>query len=129
MILPTVDTAGSQLSTGRHRLDPDTGTLLGSGCAECGWISWPPRAGCPRCHSMQVDPVTLPTSGIAHTWTRVWVPIEGIAPPYDLAVVLLDEVRVFAHLLGVGDRFDTPAPVRLEIGTAEDRPRFWFVPV
>ncbi|WP_051580098.1 Zn-ribbon domain-containing OB-fold protein [Pseudonocardia acaciae] len=115
-------------STQRPRLDREAGALVGSRCTACGWVCWPPKAGCPRCYATDLTPAALPTTGTLVSWTRVWVPVEGIEPPYLLGMVELGEIRVFAQLRDLGEDATVPAPVRLELAEEEATPQFWFVP-
>lgn len=112
----------------RTRVDFDSGTLVGTRCTECSWIAWPGRAGCPRCQAVAVEPHALPSDGVLHTWTRVWVPAEGIEPPYVLGLVRLGEVQVFAHIRELTDELKVPAPVRIRVDE-HGHPPFWFEPV
>lgn len=109
----------------RRRLDVEAGALIGGVCHNCAARTWPRRAVCYRCGAGNLADVTLPTSGRLVTWTRVWVPVEDIEPPYLVGVVELGRVQVFAHVRGITDEDVAPADVRLVID-ADHRPSFWF---
>lgn len=114
--------------TGQRRpVDFARGLLVGSRCLDCAWLSWPPRAGCPLCHGVRVEPAALPTQGVLYSWTRVWVPVEGITPPYLLGLVRLAGVRVFGHIRDLPEDATVPTPVQLRVAESS-APPFWFVP-
>jgi len=73
----------------------------------CGTVSFPPRQLCLECgRSDDTTPIPLPRTGEIYTSVKVHVPIPGIAGPYSLAIVALDEspVRVLAQVADVGAR-------------------------
>lgn len=106
------------------RFDADAQALIGGRCVDCGSVTWPARLVCPRCGTADVEPIQLPRSGSVETWSRLWVPIEGIAPPYVLASVKLGAVRVFGHLQGDPvDEGDAEVEVRVD---PDQHPPFWF---
>ncbi|MQA07159.1 MAG: hypothetical protein GEU98_01180 [Pseudonocardiaceae bacterium] len=111
----------------RARIDFDAGGLVGTRCTGCGWVMWPERAGCARCGEVDLERYALPADGVLHTWTRVWVPAEGIEPPYVLGMVRLGDVRVFAHIRELTDELTVPAPVRITVCESA-HPQFWFTP-
>ncbi len=122
------DTSGLdiELTADRVRLDAVTGALVAGECQACGAQSWPRRARCYRCGSMHVSATRLPTEGRLQTWTRVWVPVEGITPPYVVGLVELGEVQIYGHLRGpIDDLMDMPVPVRVRVAP-EEAPPFWF---
>jgi len=43
--------------------------LLGSRCSDCGCVTFPQQSGCPRCNSVEMHMVELPTHGTLWTWT------------------------------------------------------------
>lgn len=106
------------------RFDADAQALVGGRCAGCGNVVWPTRLVCHRCGTAEMEPEQLPRSGEVETWARLWVPVEGIEPPYVLASVKLGTVRVFGHLHGelAGDG-PHEAVVRVD---REQHPQFWF---
>ncbi|MGH3097435.1 MAG: Zn-ribbon domain-containing OB-fold protein [Streptosporangiales bacterium] len=111
----------------RQRVDDVAGRLVGGRCAACGTVTWPRRAACPRCVSGDVADANLPTQGTLVTVTTVWVPVEGIEPPYTLGLVRLGGAEVFAHIRGLDDAARVPVPVVLRLDR-EASPPFWFVP-
>jgi uncharacterized OB-fold protein len=80
--------------------------LEGARCS-CGTVSFPPRQLCLECgRSGETTPIPLPRTGEIYTSVKVHVPIPGIAGPYSLAIVALDDspVRVLAQVADVGAR-------------------------
>lgn len=114
----------------RPRIDPDTGTLLGSRCNTCGTSSWPARAVCHHCGSADVDGAALSREGSLITYTTVWVPRPGVEPPYALGQIDLPEgVRVVAHVREVPEGAMVPLPVHIVMAADADAiPPFWFQP-
>ena len=92
--------------------------LVGSECAECGVVTFPTQASCPRCTSVHVRERLLARSGNLWSWTIQCFPPKsppyvGGGPdafePYGVGYVeLRDEVRV-ETLLTVAD----PAALRI----------------
>ncbi len=113
------------LTADRRRMAPATQELIGGECERCGAQTWPRRAVCHRCGSPRVAEVTLPTTGRLLTWTRVWVPVEGLEPPYLVGLVEIGRLQLFGHVRGIDDDTATPAPVRVRIDP-DARPPFWF---
>jgi uncharacterized OB-fold protein len=73
----------------------------------CGTVSFPPRQLCLECgRSDDTTPIALPRTGEIYTSVKIHVPIPGIAGPYSLAIVALDDspVRVLAQVADVGAR-------------------------
>ena len=93
--------------------------LIGSECEQCGVVTFPRQASCPRCTSLQVREYMLARRGALWSWTIQCFPPKS--PPYAVAdpeafepfgvgyVELPSEVRVEARLT-VAD------PERLRIG-------------
>jgi uncharacterized OB-fold protein len=54
--------------------------LIGSECEECGVVTFPRQASCPRCMSMQVRERLLARSGTLWSWTIQCFPPKS--PPY-----------------------------------------------
>jgi len=55
--------------------------LIGSRCEDCGVVTFPVQASCPRCTSMNVTEHLLSRKGTLWTWT-----VQGFrpkSPPYD----------------------------------------------
>jgi len=82
--------------------------LIGSKCTACGVVTFPKGSSCPRCTSLDVAPVELPTRGTIWTFT-----VQGFLPksppyagpetpetfrPYGVAYVDLGEVKVESRL-------------------------------
>lgn len=103
----------------RRRFDPVGGTLTGGQCAACGAQAWPRRAVCHRCGSGSIDEWVLPDEGTLETWSRVWVGLPGLEPPYQVGIVRLGDARIFSHVSSDGD-VATPARVVVELEPAND---------
>ena len=84
-------------------------------CGSCGQLRHYPRPVCDKCHSVDVEWVTLSGRGKVHTWTithHAFHPGFKQELPYILVTADLDEgVRMQAKL-------DAPANTTLEVGLA-----------
>jgi uncharacterized protein len=110
----------------RRRFNPREGRLVGGICANCGARTWPRRSVCFSCGSTAISESTLPPEGVLTTWTRVWVPVEGIEPPYMVGIVDVDGLQLFGHVRGVTDATKLPARADIRVDT-DETPPFWFV--
>lgn len=72
---------------------------------------------------MQEWPV--PKEATLVTWSRVWIPVEGIDPPYDVGLVHVSGLRIFGHVLGIGDGTRTPTSVTVRVDSGHRLP-YWF---
>jgi uncharacterized OB-fold protein len=75
--------------------------LAAGRCEECGTLALPPRQRCLNCGREGRQPLTrLARSGSVHTMTTVHVPVPGLATPYTLTIVDIDDspVRLLTHL-------------------------------
>jgi len=74
----------------RHLKD---GRLMGSRCADCGQLSFPPRADCPACRSDRFGFAEYGGAGTVATFTRIAAAPAGFEgrAPYTIGVVDLDE--------------------------------------
>lgn len=109
----------------RRRFDQEEGCLIGGECPQCGARAWPRRSVCYGCGGGEIVEVQLPSQGLLVTWTRVWVAVEGIKPPYTVGLVELGRLQLFGHVVGVTD--DTKVPVDVQLKVDVDRqPPFWF---
>lgn len=108
----------------RRRVDVDAQSLVAGKCSECGAASWPRRAVCARCGAGDIVEITLPTEGVLETWSRCWVPVAGVEPPYLVGLARFDGVPVFLHIRGNPERVTMPAPVRIRIELGASPP-FW----
>jgi len=111
--------------------------LLGSGCVDCGVISFPAQSSCPACTSVSVEERLLGRAGTLYTWTvqafRPKPPYAGpeAFEPYGVGYVELPgEVRVEARLT-VADpaRLRIGQPMELVIVPFGDRVTYAFAPV
>lgn len=110
----------------RPRMEPARGVLIGGRCEQCGLLSWPSRAVCQRCGSGEIRDLDLPATGTLTTWSRVWVPIDGIEPPYVVGLVEIGELRIFGHVRDLPEDLALPATVQLVVDGGSTPP-FWFV--
>jgi uncharacterized OB-fold protein len=113
------------LTAERQRFDDQAGTLVAGQCDECGSQAWPRRSVCHRCGSRSICDVRAETHGRLVTWTRVWVPVEGIEPPYIVGLVELGRLQLFGHVRGADEITRVPQSVRLRVDVSK-RPPFWF---
>lgn len=113
------------LTGDRRRFDQTARRLVAGECQRCGAQTWPRRAICFRCGSADVAEVLLPAQGRLTTWTRVWVPVEGLEPPYSVGVVELGRVQLFGHVRGVTDKTTVPVDVAARVDVGQ-QPPFWF---
>ncbi len=93
----------------------ESGRLMGSCCAACGQVTFPPRADCAECRHGEFTFTELNGRGTVVTHTRIESAPAGFeaAVPFDLAVVDLDEGGRL--LAGFGA---TIAPADIAIGMA-----------
>ena len=80
------------------------GRLTTTRCRSCGRTDWPPRGFCPACTSDEFDWVDLPTEGRVRGFSvqETGVP-AGFQKPLVFAMIDVQELRVFAPLVGVSD--------------------------
>ena len=93
----------------------ESGRLMGSRCAACGNVTFPPRADCAVCRHGEFDFTELSGRGIVVTHTRIEAAPAGFEAtvPFDLAVVELEQGGRL--LAGFGA---TIAPAEIAIGMA-----------
>jgi uncharacterized OB-fold protein len=115
----------------RRKLDRAARKLIGTRCRQCLAVSWPGRAVCNRCGSPDTAELVLSDRGSLITCTTVWVARPGLAPPYTLAQVDLENgVRVFAHARRIDAAMSVPMPVHMVVNPDSDAvPAFWFEPL
>ncbi len=110
--------------------------LIGSRCADCSMLVFPPQDYCPACASPNVTPTRLSRDGKLYTYSVVHIAPKGWQAPYVIGYVDLPEgVRVFSHI-SVGDtrQLQHDMPVRLALGIlrtdelGQPVPSFLFVP-
>ncbi len=70
-----------------------TGRIVASRCTACGFLSFPPRADCPRCLSGEFGWEEVSGRGKIVTWTRIDAAPAGFedSAPYTIGVVDLEE--------------------------------------
>ena len=95
--------------------DPDTQAfwdgcrahrLLVPKCLACGAFRWPPRPGCPRCHSTEHEWVEVSGRGKVYSYVifrRAFLPEFRDDVPYVVAIIELEEsptVRILSNVVG-----------------------------
>jgi uncharacterized OB-fold protein len=65
--------------------------LKGGKCKDCGYVMYPSREVCPKCHSKNVETIDLPREGTILTYTIIHTAPEGFSDfaPYAVAIVEL----------------------------------------
>ena len=94
-------------------------------CRRCDRRWFPARAQCSHCASFDVDDDVTSSRGTAYASTVVRIGPAKFRPPYTLAYVDIDGVRVLAHVAAVPEALTPGTPVELQqaiIGTDEDGP-------
>ncbi len=77
--------------------------LTATRCLDCGYVSFPPKAACPRCGSKNIVREELPKTGELLTYTVLNIPIKGFEDQAPLAVgiIKLGDARMLAQLTDV----------------------------
>jgi uncharacterized OB-fold protein len=100
------------------------GRLLITRCRACGWWIHPPRPACRRCRSTDVAAEAVSGRGTVYSYTvnhQPWAP--GLAVPYVLAVVALDEqdgLRLTTRLVDPPERLAIGDPVEVRFEQVAD---------
>jgi benzoylsuccinyl-CoA thiolase BbsA subunit len=100
--------------------------LLGSQCAACGVVAFPPKSLCSACGKADTVTVALPRRGRLYSFSTIHIAPPGLPTPYTVGFVDFDnDVRVFAQIEGQPGSFEIDQPVEPVIGTiriGEDGP-------
>lgn len=103
------------------------GELVIQQCADCGELRHPPIAGCPDCHSFDVEWKEVPGTGEVFTYTVTHYaagPGYEEHAPYNVTVVLLDgteDVRMVTHMVDVDyDDIEIGMPVEVAWETVDE---------
>ncbi len=77
--------------------------LTATRCLECGYVSFPPKASCPKCGSRNLVKERLPQEGKVLTYTVLNVPIKGFEDqaPLIIAIIQLGEAKLLSQLTDV----------------------------
>jgi len=77
--------------------------LTATRCLECGYVSFPPKASCPKCGSRNLVKERLPQSGRVVSYTVLNVPIKGFEEqaPLIIAIIQLGEAKILSQLTDV----------------------------
>ncbi len=72
-------------------------------CRKCGFISYPPKAACPRCGSREIEFIKLPRKGKIITFTVLRVPLRGFEDRVPLVIALVDlgGARVLTEIIDI----------------------------
>lgn len=91
--------------------------LVGTECADCGFVVFPTRSFCRNCLSEDVVDVDLSREGELRTYTVAHTGQEGFEPPYAFGFVDLPEgVRLYSLLDGwETGALEVGAPVELTL--------------
>ncbi|MEV0623600.1 OB-fold domain-containing protein [Nonomuraea sp. NPDC050404] len=123
---------------GWFAVEPDGVRLLGTRCADCGTVAFPPRPGScpdPRCAGSTTEVVPLPRRGRIWSYTNACYPPPApyvAADPYvpvTLAAVELDDVGIV--VLGqvkdlTVDQLAVGMELELTSGPLADGPLVWM---
>jgi uncharacterized protein len=109
------------------------GKLVTTKCSECGNVTFPPQADCPKCMGGDSEWVELGTDATLVTYTHVRVIPASFAgsDSYTIAIAELSSgPKVLAWLEGVGaERAKPGMKLRVEARTSrEGNPYYVFVP-
>ena len=129
--------AAALIAEGLFTWPADEPRLIGSGCSDCGVVTFPAQPSCPACTSVSVEERLLSRTGTLYTWTvqgfRPKAPYAGPAEfePYGVGYVELPgEVRVEARLtVADPDRLRIGMAMELVIVPFGDRVTYAFAPV
>ncbi|WP_254525702.1 Zn-ribbon domain-containing OB-fold protein [Natrinema caseinilyticum] len=99
--------------------------LVGTECAECGFVVFPTRPFCRNCLSENVDDIDLSRNGELRTYTVAHTGQEGFEPPYAFGFVDLPEgVRLYSLLKGwESGTLEVGAPVELTLDEIKPDPK------
>jgi uncharacterized OB-fold protein len=78
--LDGTETGMRPVADGLFTIDDGRPRLIGSRCAECGNVTFPRQASCPRCTSIEVAERLLGRRGTLWSWTIQCFPPKS--PPY-----------------------------------------------
>ncbi len=74
------------------RLKKSRYSLVGSRCATCGSLFFPPKTLCPACRRKgKLEDYSFSGKGEIVSYTVIRVPPEGFESPYTIAIIRLDE--------------------------------------
>ncbi|MEV0390730.1 OB-fold domain-containing protein [Nonomuraea sp. NPDC050643] len=123
---------------GWFAIEADGVRLLGTRCAECGTVCFPPRRGLcpnPRCSGTDLETMALPRRGRVWSYTNACYPPPApyvAAQPYvpvTLAAVELDEVGivVLGQVKGLTvEELEVGMELELTSGPLADGPLVWM---
>lgn len=114
----------------RRRGDSEAQALVGTRCQDCAAPCWPSRAVCHQCGSAHVTEEVFAGTGQLVTHTMSHVARPGVAVPYMLGQVQLDDEgpQVFGQVRGLDADAEVPCAVRTVVGSTDQTPWYWFQP-
>lgn len=89
---------GRVIGAEHYLTDGHRAVLRVTHCRNCDRRWFPARAQCPHCASRQVDYAVTSNRGTAYASTVVRIGPARFGPPYPLAYVDVDGVRLLAHV-------------------------------
>jgi len=112
----------------RRRAEALSHRMVGSRCSACSTSVWPSRAVCAACGSAELAEEAFQRDGQLVTYTTVHVARPGLAVPYTLGQVRLDDggPLVFGQVVGLPEGATVPVAVRSVIGAEGDSPWYHF---
>ena len=96
--------------------------IMGTRCKDCGTLSFPPRADCPKCRGNQIAWIPIDRKAKLVTFTEVYFapPAFQDSTPYLLGVAELEAgVRVFAPISNEIERKDLKPGLELVLNTKQ----------
>lgn len=103
---------GRVIGAEHYLTDGHRAVLRVTHCRDCGRRWFPARAQCSHCASWRVDDAVTSSTGTAYACTVVRIGPSRFGPPYALAYVDIDGVRLLAHLVAT-DALAPGTPVEL----------------
>ncbi|OYT49915.1 MAG: transcriptional regulator [Desulfurococcales archaeon ex4484_204] len=99
------------------RIQGNVLNLIATKCSNCGYVSYPPKAACPKCGSRNVEEIKLPGRGRVVTYTVINVPIKGFedSTPLLIAIVEINNARIMCQLVGIDENMLKKGLVGLEV--------------
>lgn len=115
---------GRVVGADHYLTDGHRAVLRVTRCRKCGSRWFPARGQCSHCASWDVEDEVTSSKGTAYASTVVRIGPAQFTPPYTLAYIDVDGVRMLAHVAGV-EALTPGTPVELQqaaIGVDADGP-------
>jgi len=107
----------------------EAGQVLIQKCRDCATLRNPPSPACPKCHSLEWDPVQLRGLGTVHSYAvHYHPPLPGFATPHPVVVADMEEgVRLLGAMDGTAlDAIRIGMPVEVEMVRRDSVAAFRF---